>query len=123
VPLRTFAADLLTGLLPWPLRWLAGATDDLPLRTPEAVFGECLRPFPFPLVRAPLLALETGRAPLRLPFVLLAPLAAQRAPETGREPLEVRVPEGRADELRVSDPGRRAVRLLEEDCAGLRSRE
>jgi hypothetical protein len=35
----------------------------------------------------------------------------------------VRVPEGRADELRVSELERRAGRLLDEDCAGLRSRE
>ena len=60
--------------------------------------------------------------------MLLAPFAVQRAPVTGREPLDVRVPEGRADELRVSEPGRRALRLLderllEEDCAGLRSLE
>ena len=65
--------------------------------------------------------------PFELPFVLLAPLELQRVFVLGLEPLRALVREpfaGRA-ELRLEDSelGRRAVRLAEEPCAGLRSRE
>ena len=66
---------------------------------------------------------------LLAPFVLLAPLAVlapfalQRAPVPGREAF--REPFAGRAELRLEDSalGRRAVRLAEDACAGLRSRE
>jgi hypothetical protein len=106
-----------------PLRWLIADVEGLPLRTPFETLDVRLWPFPFPLLRDPFAELEAACAPVRLPLVGLAPLAFQRAPEAGREPLAERAAAGRAEEFLVSGPERRAVRLPEELCAGLRSRE
>jgi len=99
------------------LRWLQAGAADLAVRAPDAPFaGRAELPFdrdplavPFP-VCDPL-------APLSLDFAE-APFALQRVPAAGRAPLA-----GRAEAERVSAAGRRTVRLLADDCAGLRSRE
>lgn len=116
--------SLLRGALPlpaalavlaWPpFRELHAGPEGLAERVPEAPLvgrpaGRALLLDPFLLVEA---------VPLRLPFVPEAVFGFQRAAEAGRAPLAVREPAGRE-----SAPVRRAGRLLEEDCAGLRSRE
>ena len=72
---------------------------------------------PFPFEPFPLLEAVPACVPLRLPFVPAGALGLQREAEAGRAPLAVREPMGRD-----SAPVRRTGRLLEFDCAGLRSR-
>lgn len=122
--------------LPFPLRCPI-AEAGFPFRAPGVTFAEWVRALPFPLLRLPFVALEATCLPCPLPFPFFAPFPfeVQRAPAAGRDPFEERAAEGRvagraevrpaglAEELRPSVLPRRAVRLLDEDCAGLRSRE
>ena len=127
LPLREVEEVLLAGLLVWPLRWLTAAVAGFALRVPLARWpfvgraGEWVDlPFPFallPLVGLALVLLAPFALQRVLVLGLVVGLALLRAPVL--EPLA-----GRA-EVRLDDSelGRRAVRLAEAPCAGLRSRE
>jgi len=127
LPPRTEVLVLPAGLAPfrWPLpfpfpfRGASAEADGFPFRTPAEAFGAWFRALPFPLLRVPFVEPETAR----LPLVGLAPFVPQRELVAGRVPLAERPTAGREDELLVSEPGRRAVRLPVEPVAGLRSRE
>ena len=126
---RTVAPGLPAGLtplrcpLPFPLRGLVAVAESLPFRTPIETLDVWLRPLPFPLPRVPLVELETVCEPARLPLLGLAPFPFQRAPEPGANHWLSALPRAGQKQLRDSGPERRVVRLLEEPCAGLRSRE
>jgi hypothetical protein len=105
--------------LPFPLRGAIAEADGLALPTPAEGLDVWLRTAPFPLLRTPLLRApfvepETACVPGRLPLVFFATFEGQRVPLDGRAPLDDRADAGREDEPRVSEPERRAVRLLEE---------
>ena len=119
------------------MRWLHADAGDLEFRAGVAPFaGRAALPaerrpvgrVPFDLVPldwAPLLD-PLAWIPLGFPLVLFVPFAVQRAPEPGRAPVVARAPVGRVAEGRASAVARRGGRLpgrlLEDDCAGLRSR-
>jgi hypothetical protein len=96
-----------------PLRGALPLLERPLLRVPDwlAGFAPLAWPVRWPHAGAEAFAVRAPDAPLagRLPFPL---------PLVGRVPLAVCVPAGRDSELE-----RRAGRLLNDDCAGLRSRE
>jgi hypothetical protein len=111
LPLREVALDLPAAgaLLEWPLalRPLQDGAADLLVRDSG-----------LPLLFAPFPLFPLAEEPARFPFDSAAALGLQRAGEAERPPLVARALAGRESEAL-----RRAGRLAEEDCAGLRSRE
>jgi hypothetical protein len=116
--LREVVEDLLAVcvLLAWPdgLRAPQEGVEELL----ERGSGRPLLFAPLPLPRLPLLAEAPACAPLRFPLESAAALGVQRAAEAERPLLVARASAGRE-----SEAPRRAGRLAEEACAGLRSRE
>src|ERR1039458_6195761 len=117
---REVVADFPAGLEPLELtlRCPQAGAGELAERVPEAPLAGRAAGRPFPLEGLPLFEAVPAWASLRLPWAPAPALVLQRAVEADRAPLAGRTPAGRE-----SEATRRAGRLPEDDCAGLRSRE